>query len=88
MRYVLQKYKLSILLNFILFIILMISLNLNIFEVSYNFKNGEIAPFSVIANRSLEYVDSLQTEAKKQAEKSVSPVLDLNMTYMKKKFYN
>lgn len=86
LRYVLQKYKLFILLNLILFIILMISLNLNIFEVSYNFKNGEIAPFSVIANRSLEYVDSLQTEAKKQAEKkSVSPVLDLNMTLYEEK---
>jgi len=85
-RYQFQKYKLIFFLNFILFLILMLALNLNIFEVSYHFKEGDIAPFTVIAAKDLEYVDTLETEDRKKDElKKIIPVFDLDMTIYENK---
>lgn len=64
-----------------LFLILMMSLNLNIFNLSYNFKVGDIAPFTITSSKNMEYIDTALTEEKKdKIKKAVIPVFDLDMT--------
>jgi putative nucleotidyltransferase with HDIG domain len=59
----------------------MVCLNLNIFDVSYNFKAGDIAPFTVVSEKNLEYIDTHATQEKREeVRKTVLPVFDQDMT--------
>lgn len=84
--YLTQNFKYLILFNFILFIILFISLNFNIFDIKYDLKPGDISPVTIISPKDIGYIDTKETEANIQEEKSkIPPILDLDLTLYENK---
>lgn len=87
-NYQMQQNKVPIFLNIILFIILLISLNVNIFDISYNFKAGEVSPLTIITNKTMDYTDSQATDERKKAIiNDFIPIFDLDMTVYESKIF-
>ncbi len=82
-----QHNKILIFLNFVLFIILIISLNFNIFYISYNFKVNKPAPFDVVAEKDFKYLMSKENRDNEERiiKEKLDPVFDLDMTVYSKK---
>ena len=86
LKYHFQHNKVLIFLNIILFGILMITLNVNVFNVAYNFKVGDIAPFNIVSPKDMSYIDTEATNREAERVKSeVVPIFNLDMrTYESK----